>query len=90
MKNVNGQIALFVLAGFALMVWGVRKFYASPDPEVVDHMAKMREAKANKAKLTRRETEAAIDKIEDIDLEDQIDNLIPKTEEDGLQKKAKD
>ena len=90
MKNISGQIAFFVVAGFALMVWGIRKFYTTQSPEVVDHMAKMREAKANKAKLTRRETEAAIDKIEDIDLEDQIENLIPKTEQDGLQKEAKD
>lgn len=61
MKNLNSQIAIFVLAGFALMVFGIRKFYKIDQVVTDDHMAKMRAAKAAKAKK-----EATIQKEEEI------------------------
>jgi hypothetical protein len=76
-KNLNSQIAIFVLAGFALMVLGIRKFYRQD--EIVtqdDHMAKMRAAKAAKAKK-----EAAIKKEEETtrefgEIEDELNESI--------------
>ena len=76
MKNLNSQIAVFVLAGFALMVFGIRKFYTHEEVANQDHMAKMRAAKAAKAKK-----EAAIKKEEEItsefgEIEDELDESI--------------
>ena len=74
------------------MVWGVRKFYTVDQKENVDHMAKMRAAKAAKAKKEAQAStqETEFGEIDQSNMDAAIENLtqIPqnKKKEDGISK----